>query len=142
MIVAEQGMFDLDVQEQDIEARYLALAERKHELEEVLESVKKEMQSLEPGLLTYWLDREKSRETRGGRTIYLHRGRFAVPLVDDERVCAALMDTELRDLVKYGVNKISLTARLKEAEQQGGIPQALDGVVELGTRYSVRYRRG
>jgi hypothetical protein len=141
-MIAEQAAFDLGVEPQDLEGEYLSLARRQKELEDEIDEIKKRRTVLEPEVMELWGNLEKRNEKRGGGEIYLYRGRYASLIGDtsEDQLCAALMDTDLRDIVKVGVNKISLTARLKEAEDQGGIPDALDGVVELRVRPTIRYR--
>jgi hypothetical protein len=79
-----------------------------------------------------------------GRTIYLHRSTFAQRAagVDAEDVKAALRAAGATDLITETVNHQTLSAYVRELldDDGPGLPPALDGVLELGERYSIRVR--
>lgn len=124
--------------------RYQHLRDLQKSSEAEAEAFKQEANLIEAELVEAFGEAGMQNVNIDGRTIYLHRSTFAQRAagVDVEDVKAALRAAGADDLISETVNHQTLSAYVRELldDDGPGLPPALDGVLELGERYSIRVR--
>lgn len=124
--------------------RYQHLRDLQKSSEAEAEAYKQEANLIEAELIEAFGEAGMQNVNIDGRTIYLHRSTYAQRAtgIDVEDVKAALRAAGADDLISETVNHQTLSAYVRELldDDGPGLPPALDGVLELGERYSIRVR--
>jgi hypothetical protein len=117
----------------ELQKRYVALMDRRKELERELENVKEDMTRIEGPIIDQMLENGMQRVTLDGRTLSIRTERWPKfrPGMGQEQLQVALRECGLSYLIKETVNSNSLRSAMIEAQDNGGIPEALSAVSEL-----------
>jgi hypothetical protein len=123
-------------------ARYVRLADDERALKADLEWLQKQKQEIEPLILAYWIEHEKTLEKfEDGTTLYAHRQVWASHGGDAQRAVSALRSAGLDELVT--VNSQTLSAWVRERQANGEeIPPEVGEAILITERTSLRTRRG
>jgi prefoldin subunit 5 len=120
------------------------LQNRKAELSSELDALAKEIEELNTTLLEDFakdgLSSVKTDVDGSKVTLYLRRDVYA-KVLDPLRLNDVLRSEGLGDLVKETVNAQTLRAKIREWEDEGGIPASFDTVLTSSEVYSVRVRK-
>lgn len=120
------------------------LQNRKAELSSELDALAKEIEELNTTLLEDFakdgLSSVKTDVDGSKVTLYLRRDVYA-KVLDPLRLNDVLRSEGLGDLVKETVNAQTLRAKIREWEDEGGIPASFDTVLTSSEVYSVRIRK-
>jgi hypothetical protein len=114
----------------------------KADLEAELESTKKRLDEIEPELMQQMTCDGVQRVNAHGRTVYIHRQLWAKPKDGDKNaVCEALRGCGLGQYVSETFNTNSLSAYIRELEQQQQpVPEPLAAVIETSEVFRLRTR--
>ena len=129
--------------ETDPLAQYVALEQRKRELEEQLKAVKAEASVLEKQLIEQWIDRGQQNATLCGMTAYITSDFFLNkrPEYSTERLAECLIKHGLERVVQTGYAAGSLKTFIKEQMAAGGeLPDELMAMLSYGEIPRIRVR--
>lgn len=125
--------------------RYRDLRERQKIADAEAGAYKEEANAIEAQLIEQFTDAGMQSISIDGKTIYLHETVYARrgAGIDTEELKAALRSAGASDLVTETVNGQTLNAWVRELTDPEnpdapGLPDALEGILERGERYSVR----
>jgi hypothetical protein len=123
--------------------RYKELREAEKAADAEKSAIKEEADALEGRLIEMFSDAGVPSISLDGKTIYLHRSTYAqrLPGVDTDDVKAALREAGAGDLIKESINANTLSAYVRElldVDDAPGLPEPLQGILELGERFAVR----
>jgi hypothetical protein len=123
--------------------RFIALDDRRRQLEAEIDSVKAEVAELEQLLLPEFERNGVERVSIDGKTIYLERKLWAKAKDGDKAaVCKALKRCRLGDYVEETFNTNSLSAYVRELDREGrDLPPSLREVLEVSEVFKLRTRR-
>lgn len=123
--------------------RFVALEERRRQLEAEVDSVKAEAAELEQRLLPQFEQSGMERVFIDGRTVYIERKLWARAKDGDKHaVCRALKRCRLGDYVEETFNTNSLSAYVRELDrEERPLPPALAAVLEVSEVFKLRTRR-
>lgn len=123
--------------------RFVALEERRRQLETEVDSIKAEAAELEGLLLPQFEQSGMERVAIDGRTVYVERKLWAKAKDGDKpSVCKALKRCRLGDYVEETFNTNSLSAYVRELDREGRqMPPSLIAVLEVSEVFKLRTRR-
>ena len=123
--------------------RFVALEERRKQLEAEVDSIKAEAAELEGLLLPQFEQSGMERVSIDGRTVYVERKLWAKAKDGDKpSVCKALKRCRLGDYVEETFNTNSLSAYVRELDREGRqMPPSLVAVLEVSEVFKLRTRR-
>ena len=123
--------------------RFVALEDRRKQLEAEVESIKAEASELEGLLLPQFEQSGMERVSIDGRTVYVERKLWAKAKDGDKpAVCKALKRCRLGDYVEETFNSNSLSAYVRELDREGRhLPPSLVSVLEVSEVFKLRTRR-
>lgn len=123
--------------------RFVALEERRRQLETEVDSIKAEAAELEGRLLPQFEQSGMERVAIDGRTVYVERKLWAKAKDGDKpSVCKALKRCRLGDYVEETYNTNSLSAYVRELDREGRqMPPSLVAVLEVSEVFKLRTRR-
>jgi len=123
--------------------RFVALEERRRQLETEIDTVKAEAAELEQRLLPEFERGGLEKISIDGRTVYLERKLWAKAKDGDKAVvCKALKRAHLGDFVEETFNTNSLSAYVRELDrEERPLPPTLHGVLEISEVFKLRTRR-
>ena len=123
--------------------RFVALEERRKQLEAEVETIKAESSELETRLLPQFEQSGTERIAIDGRTVYVERKLWAKAKDGDKpSVCKALKRCRLGDYVEETFNTNSLSAYVRELDREGKqLSPALAAVLEISEIFKLRTRR-
>ncbi len=123
--------------------RFVALEERRRQLEAEVDAVKAEAAQLEELLLPQFEQAGLERVSIDGRTVYIERKLWAKAKDGDKAaVCKALKRCRLGDYVEETFNTNSLSAYVRELDREDRpMPPSLREVLEISEVFKLRTRR-
>ena len=123
--------------------RFIALEERRRQLETEIDTVKAEATQLEQLLLPEFERSGVEKVSMDGRTVYLERKLWAKAKDGNKAaVCIALKRAHLGDFVEETFNTNSLSAYVRELDrEEKRLPPSLCGVLEISEVFKLRTRR-
>jgi hypothetical protein len=123
--------------------RFVALEERRRQLETEVDSIKAEAAELESRLLPQFEQSGTERIAIDGRTVYVERKLWAKAKDGDKAaVCKALRRARLGDYVEETFNTNSLSAYVRELDrEERPLPSSLRDVLEVSEVFKLRTRR-
>jgi hypothetical protein len=123
--------------------RFVALEERRRQLETEVDSIKTEAAELESRLLPQFEQSGTERIAIDGRTVYVERKLWAKAKDGDKAaVCKALRRARLGDYVEETFNTNSLSAYVRELDrEERPLPSSLRDVLEVSEVFKLRTRR-
>jgi len=123
--------------------RFVALDERRHQLEAEVDTIKAEATELEGRLLPQFEQSGTERIAIDGRTVYVERKLWAKAKDGDKAaVCKALKRAHLGDYVEETFNSNSLSAYVRELDrEERPLPPSLREVLEVSEVFKLRTRR-
>jgi hypothetical protein len=123
--------------------RFVALEERRRQLEAEVEAVKAEAAELEQRLLPQFEHSGMERVSIDGLTVYLERKLWAKAKDGDKpSVCTALKRCHLGDYVEETFNTNSLSAYIRELDRERRpLPPTLAPVLDVSEVFKLRTRR-
>jgi hypothetical protein len=123
--------------------RFVALEERRRQLETEIDSIKAEAAELEERLLPQFEQTGMERVSIDGRTVYVERKLWAKAKDGDKpAVCKALKRCHLGDYVEETFNTNSLSAYVRELDREGrSLPPSLAAVLDVSEVFKLRTRR-
>ena len=123
--------------------RFVALEERRRQLETEVDSIKAEAAELESRLLPQFEQSGTERIAIDGRTVYVERKLWAKAKDGDKAaVCKALRRARLGDYVEETFNSNSLSAYVRELDrEERPLPSSLRDVLEVSEVFKLRTRR-
>jgi hypothetical protein len=123
--------------------RFVALEERRRQLEAEVDSIKAETAELEQRLLPQFEQSGTERIAIDGRTVYVERKLWAKAKDGDKSsVCKALKRCRLGDYVEETFNTNSLSAYVRELDREGKpLSTALAAVLDVSEVFKLRTRR-
>jgi len=123
--------------------RFVALEERRHQLEAEVDTIKAEAAELESRLLPQFEQSGTERIAIDGRTVYVERKLWAKAKDGDKTaVCKALKRAHLGDYVEETFNSNSLSAYVRELDrEERPLPPSLREVLEVSEVFKLRTRR-
>jgi hypothetical protein len=123
--------------------RFIALEERRRQLETEIDAVKAEAAELEGTLLPQFEQSGLEKVTIDGRTVYVDRKLWAKAKNGDKpAVCKALKRAHLGDFVEETFNTNSLSAYVRELDrEEKQLPPSLRDVLEVSEVFRLRTRR-
>jgi len=123
--------------------RFVALEERRKQLEAEVETIKAESSELEVRLLPQFEQSGTERIAIDGRTVYVERKLWAKAKDGDKpSVCKALKRCRLGDYVEETFNTNSLSAYVRELDREGKqLSPALAMVLDISEVFKLRTRR-
>jgi len=123
--------------------RFVALEERRKQLEAEVDSIKAEAAELEGLLLPQFEQSGMERVAIDGRTVYVERKLWAKAKDGDKpSVCKALKRCRLGDYVEETFNTNSLSAYVRELDREGRqMPPSLVAVLDVSEVFKLRTRR-
>jgi hypothetical protein len=123
--------------------RFVALEERRRQLEAEIDTLKAEAAELEMSLLPQFEQGGLERVSIDGRTVYIERKLWAKAKEGDKAaVCKALKRAHLGDYVEETFNTNSLSAYVRELDREGRpLPPSLREVLEVSEVFKLRTRR-
>lgn len=123
--------------------RFVALEERRRQLETEVDSIKAEAAELEGRLLPQFEQSGMERVAIDGRTVYVERKLWAKAKDGDKpSVCKALKRCRLGDYVEETFNTNSLSAYVRELDREGRqMPPSLVAVLDVSEVFKLRTRR-
>ncbi len=123
--------------------RFVALEERRRQLEAEIETVKAQTSELEQALLPQFEQSGMERVSIDGRTVYIERKLWAKAKDGDKpAVCKALKRCRLGDYVEETFNTNSLSAYVRELDREGRpLPPSLATVLDVSEVFKLRTRR-
>jgi hypothetical protein len=123
--------------------RFVALDERRHELEAEIDTIKAEAAELEQRLLPEFERSGMERVSIDGRTVYIERKLWAKAKAGDRAaVCKALKRCRLGDYVEETFNTNSLSAYVRELDrEERQMPPTLAAVLDVSEVFKLRTRR-
>ena len=113
----------------------------KRELEAQIKVLNEAIEKSEKKLLDEMSDAGVQRVTVDGVTVYIHRQLWASKAgnVTDEEAASAISSAGLSDMVKPKFNTSTMSAYIRELDNQGlPIPEPLVGVLSVTEKFSVR----
>lgn len=123
-------------------AEFVAIENRRRELEDELRRVCKERDEMESRLLKNFGDLGMQAARIGNLTVYLRREVRASPKDgDSDRLCDTLAEQGFGELVKRNVHPQRLSAFVRDYEQEGKLPDWLDKSVSIFEQYNIRTRK-
>ena len=123
--------------------QFIALDERRRQLEAEIDTVKAEAAQLEQALLPEFERDGLERVSIDGKTVYLERKLWAKAKDGDKAaVCKALKRAHLGDYVEETFNTNSLSAYVRELDREDReLPPSLREVLEISEVFKLRTRR-
>jgi hypothetical protein len=123
--------------------RFVALDERRHQLEAEVDTIKAEATELEGRLLPQFEQSGTERIAIDGRTVYVERKLWAKAKGGNKAaVCKALKRAHLGDYVEQTFNSNSLSAYVRELDrEERPLPPSLREVLEVSEVFKLRTRR-
>ena len=123
--------------------RFIALEERRRQLETEIDIVRSEAAQLEQLLLPEFERNGLEKVSFDGRTVYLERKLWAKAKDGNKAaVCKALKRAHLGDFVEETFNTNSLSAYVRELDREDRpLPPSLRDVVEISEVFKLRTRR-
>jgi hypothetical protein len=123
--------------------RFVALEERRRQLEAEIDAIKAEAAQLEESLLPQFEQTGLEKVSIDGRTVYIERKLWAKAKDGDKAaVCKALKRAHLGDYVEETFNTNSLSAYVRELDREGRpLPPSLREVLEVSEVFKLRTRR-
>ena len=123
--------------------RFVALEERRRQLETEVDAIKAEASELESRLLPQFEQSGTERIAIDGRTVYVERKLWAKAKDGDKpAVCKALKRAHLGDYVEETFNTNSLSAYVRELDrEERPLPSSLRDVLEVSEVFKLRTRR-
>lgn len=123
--------------------RFIALEERRRQLETEIDAIKAEAAQLEQMLLPEFERSGLEKVSIDGRTVYLERKLWAKAKDGDKAaVCKALKRAHLGDFVEETFNTNSLSAYVRELDrEERSLPPSLRDVLEISEVFKLRTRR-
>ena len=124
--------------------RFVALEERRRQLETEVDSIKAEAAELEQRLLPQFEQSGTERIAIDGRTVYVERKLWAKAKDGDKvGVCKALKRCRLGDYVEETFNTNSLSAYVRELDRESKLlPPTLATVLDVSEVFKLRTRKG
>ena len=116
---------------------FVALENRKRELEAQVKEIKEEQAQISEVLIDAMLDADIQSFKVSGKTVYLHSQIWA-KVEDKDKAMALLQETGYGDLVKPTYNSNQLSALVRELGED--LPEEWEGVIEANPVVSVRMR--
>ncbi len=123
--------------------RFVALEDRRAQLEAEVDAIKAESAELEQRLLPDFEQAGMDRVSITGRTVYIERKLWAKARDGNKAaVCDALRRGQLGEYVEETYNTNSLSAYMRELDREGRpLPPVLDAVLEISEVFKLRTRR-
>jgi hypothetical protein len=123
--------------------RFVALEERRRELEAEIDIIKAEAAELEQRLLPQFELSGMERVSIDGRTVYIERKLWAKAKDGDKvAVCKALKRCRLGDYVEETFNTNSLSAYVRELDrEERQMPPTLAAVLDVSEVFKLRTRK-
>jgi len=123
--------------------RFVALEERRKQLEAEVDTIKIEAAELEERLLPQFEQSGMERVAIDGRTVYVERKLWAKAKEGNKpAVCKALRRCRLGDYVEETFNTNSLSAYVRERDRDGRpLPPSLAVVLDVSEVFKLRSRR-
>jgi len=123
--------------------RFVALEERRRQLEEEIDQLKAEAVELEQALMPQFEQAGIERVSIDGRTVYVERKLWASAKNGDKQaLCKALKRARLSQFVQETFNSQSLSALVREWDRDGRpMPPSLREVLEVSEVFKLRTRR-
>jgi len=123
--------------------RFVALEERRKELEGEIDRIKAEATEIESALMPQFEQAGIERVSVDGRTVYIERRLWAAAKNGDKpALCKALKRARLSDFVQETFNSQSLSALVREWDREGrAMPPSLREVLEVSEVFKLRTRR-
>ncbi len=123
---------------------FIALTSRKRELEADLRQVQDRLNELEPQLVEMFGEEGLQRTSIDGWTAFLQEDIWASPAEGDiARLCAALKEAGLGDMVAETVNRQTLSAWVRERLRDGEpLPDLVDPAINVSRGFRLRARKG
>ena len=123
--------------------RFVALEERRKQLEDEVDGIKAEAAELESALMPQFEQAGIERVSIDGRTVYIERKLWAKAKDGDKpAVCKALKRCRLGDYVEETFNTNSLSAYVRELDREGKpLSPALAAVLDVSEVFKLRTRR-
>ena len=123
--------------------RFVALEERRRQLEAEVDTIKAEATELEQRLLPQFEQEGFEKISIDGRTVYVERKLWAKARDGNKAaVCKALKRARLGDYVEETFNTNSLSAYVRELDrEERRLPPSLREVLEVSEVFKLRTRR-
>jgi hypothetical protein len=123
--------------------RFVALEERRKELEGEIDRIKAEAAELESALMPQFEQEGVERISIDGRTVFIERRLWASAKNGDKQaLCKALKRAHLSEFVQETFNSQSLSALVREWDRDGRpMPPSLREVLEVSEVFKLRTRR-
>jgi len=123
--------------------RFVALEERRRQLEAEVDTIKAEATELEQRLLPQFEQEGFEKISIDGRTVYVERKLWAKARDGNKAaVCKALKRARLGDYVEETFNTNSLSAYVRELDrEERPLPPSLREVLEVSEVFKLRTRR-
>ena len=123
--------------------RFVALEERRRQLEAEVETIRAEATELEQRLLPQFEQEGFEKISIDGRTVYVERKLWAKARDGNKAaVCKALKRARLGDYVEETFNTNSLSAYVRELDrEERPLPPSLREVLEVSEVFKLRTRR-
>ncbi|HLH16240.1 MAG TPA: hypothetical protein VKX45_03425 [Bryobacteraceae bacterium] len=123
--------------------RFVALEERRRQLEAEVDTIKSEAAELEQHLLPQFEQEGFEKISIDGRTVYIERKLWAKAKDGNKAaVCKALRRAHLGDYVEETFNTNSLSAYVRELDREDRpLPPTLREVLEVSEVFKLRTRR-
>ena len=123
--------------------RFVALEERRRQLEAEVDTIKAEATELEQRLLPQFEQEGFEKISVDGRTVYVERKLWAKARDGNKAaVCKALKRARLGDYVEETFNTNSLSAYVRELDrEERPLPPSLREVLEVSEVFKLRTRR-
>jgi len=122
--------------------RFVALEQRRRQLEAEVDQIKAEAAELEQRLLPQFEQSGMERVLIDGLTVYIERKLWAKARDGDKpAVCSALKRCNLGDYVEETFNTNSLSAYVRELDREGRhLPPTLASVLDVSEVFKLRTR--
>jgi hypothetical protein len=123
--------------------RFVALEERRKELEGEIDRIKAQAAELESALMPQFEQAGIERVSVDGRTVYIERKLWAKAKYGDKAaVCKALKRCRLGSFVEESYNSNSLSGLIREWDsEEKPLPPSLREVLEVSEVFRLRTRR-
>jgi hypothetical protein len=122
--------------------RFVALEERRRQLEAEIDTIKAEATELEERLLPQFEQSGMERVSIDGRTVYVERKLWAKAKDGDKPAVCKALNCRLGDYVEETFNTNSLSAYVRELDREGRtLPPSLAAVLDVSEVFKLRTRR-
>jgi len=108
---------------------FIELEKKKKELKKALQEVEDQKKGLQQDLIDNLLDQEMTKISISGKTVYVNTITRA-KIKDRDKAVEALKEAGFGDLVKESFNTNSVSALLRELQEDGDLPEGFEDSIE------------